>query len=1023
MKYRCLVLIPALLLNVAFDISTLFAQTERDPKEAVTNLTVAPGLQATLFASEPSISSPSSMDVDSQGRVWICEIVNYRAKMRPIPTRKAGDRILVLEDTNKDGKADKTTVFYQGPELDGSQGICVLGNKVIVAAPPNVFLFTDDNNDGKADKKELLFKVTGGEHDHSAHAAIFGPDGKMYWNFGNSGKQVFDKNGKPILESNGKPVLDNGKPYWGGMVFRCNLDGSDFEVLGHNFRNNYEITVDSFGTLWQSDNDDDGNRGVRINYVMEYGNYGYLDQLTGARWKTPRTGMHDEIPLRHWHLKDPGVVPNLLQTGAGSPTGILVYEGSLLPKKYWGEVIHADAGPNVVRAYPVEKDGAGYEAEIANIITSEKDKWFRPSDVCIAPDGSLFVADWYDPGVGGHRIGDQKRGRIFRIAPPNAKKYQFKKLDLSSVEGAIAGIKNPNLATRYLAWEKLNDMQEQAIPQLEELYQSDNQRFRARALWLLAGIKGKTEHYVSNAIKDSNSDIRITGLRAARRYKLDVIPYVKQLVHDSSPQVRRECLVTLHHNKTPQAAGLWVTLADQYDGKDRWYLEALGIGMDGQEQQFMSAWLKQAGDKWDTPAGRDLIWRAKVPLAVPYLVKLIENPKTKMDALPRYFRALDFIPGKEKNAAVAELALIKEPGDKKRETYIIAEAISRMPANVVMKNEKYQQALAQVIDSSRGTPEFTKLIEKFHATAYYPELIAIAAQSGKSQTAVDAIRASLSLKQKALIRKALQKKGGSEKEQHQKLDLIWALGTSGHKGANTLLLNVIKDDQEPLVDRREAVRAIAKSRSGAHALLDLAEKANFHSQLKPTAAAAMSSTIMKDVKERAAKLFPAPPTKDNKPLPPINVLASMKGDTLDGRVMFNTKGTCAKCHVVNGMGKEVGPNLSEIGKKLSRQALFESILYPSAGISHNFESYTIILASGNVVNGLMVNKTDDEITLKDAEAISRTFKMDDIEEIIPQKISLMPADLQKVLTQEELVNIVEYMTTLKKAKKIEKASR
>ncbi|MDF1746021.1 MAG: hypothetical protein P1V19_20140, partial [Gimesia sp.] len=116
MKYRCLALIPALLLYVTFDISTLSAQTERTPAEAVPSLSVAPGLKATLFASEPDISSPSSMDVDSQGRVWICEIVNYRAKMRPIPTRKAGDRIVVLEDTNGDGKSDKTTVFYQGPE-------------------------------------------------------------------------------------------------------------------------------------------------------------------------------------------------------------------------------------------------------------------------------------------------------------------------------------------------------------------------------------------------------------------------------------------------------------------------------------------------------------------------------------------------------------------------------------------------------------------------------------------------------------------------------------------------------------------------------------------------------------------------------------------------------------------------------------------------------------------------------------------------------------------------------------------
>jgi len=806
------------------------------------------------------------------------------------------------------------------------------------------------------------------------------------------------------------------------MVFRCNLDGSDFEVLGHNFRNNYEITVDSFGTLWQSDNDDDGNRGVRINYVMEYGNYGYLDQLTGARWKTPRTGMHDEIPLRHWHLRDPGVVPNLLQTGAGSPTGICIYEGALLPEKYRGEIIHSDAGPNVVRAYPVKKDGAGYEAEIANIITSEKDKWFRPSDVCIAPDGSLFVADWYDPGVGGHRIGDQERGRIFRIAPPGSK-YQFNKLNLSTVEGAIAGIKSPNLATRYLAWNKLHELQEQALPQLEELYQSDNQRFRARALWLLAGIDGKTQDYVALAIKDQNPDIRITGLRAARRYKLDVIPIVKQLVKDSSPQVRRECAIALHHNKSPQAPELWGTLADEYDGNDRWYLEALGIGMDEQEAKFMSAWLKHAGDDWNTPVGRDLLWRSKITQAIPYLVKIIEDPQTKLAALPRYFRALDFISGKEKNTAVVELALFKETNNKKRETYIIAEALSRMPANIVTGNQKYQQALNQVIDSSRGTPEFTKLVQKFQASAYYPELVKLGSHSGKSQAAVDAIRAALALKQYALIRKSLDSKGDTEKEQNQKLDLIWALGSAGHNGANKILLEIIKDKEEPLVDRREAVRAIAKSRPGAHALLDLAEKDQVDPQLKQTAAAAMSSTIMKDVKERAAKLFPAPPTKNNKPLPPINVLAGIKGDALDGRVMFNTKGTCAKCHVVNGMGKEVGPNLSEIGKKLSREALFESILYPSAGISHNYESYTIILASGNVVNGLLVNKTDDAITIKDAEAIARTFKMDDVEEVIQQKVSLMPADLQKVLTQEELVNIVEYLTTLKQAEPIKKASR
>ena len=223
------------------------------------------------------------------------------------------------------------------------------------------------------------------------------------------------------------------------------------ETLGWNFRNNWEVCVDSFGTIWQSDNDDDGNRGVRINYVMEFGNYGYKDELTGAGWREPRTNLEEEIPERHWHLNDPGVVPNLLQTGAGSPTGICVYEGDLLPEVFRNQIIHCDAGPNVVRAYPVKEDGAGYKAEIVNILEGTRDQWFRPSDVCVAPDGSLIIADWYDPGVGGHRQGDVDRGRIFRVAPPGVK-YTVPKVDVSTVDGAIAALKSPNHATRYLAW-------------------------------------------------------------------------------------------------------------------------------------------------------------------------------------------------------------------------------------------------------------------------------------------------------------------------------------------------------------------------------------------------------------------------------------------------------------------------------------------------------------------------------------------------------------------------------------------
>jgi putative membrane-bound dehydrogenase-like protein len=634
-------------------------------REELSKFSVADGLEVSLFASEPMLVNPADMDVDSRGRVWITEGANYRKWAKP-PVRPEGDRIMIVEDTNGDGVADKETVFYQGLDVNSALGICVLGNKVIVSAAPNVFVFTDEDGDGKADKKEILFTgIKGVQHDHAVHAFTFGPDGKLYFNFGNAGVELRDKDGKFITDIDGNVVNDKGKPYRQGMVFRCNIDGSEFEVLGHNFRNNYEVAVDSFGTLWQSDNDDDGNKGVRINYVMERGNFGYTEELKGSSWgQNWKRGQEkgaaeaDKV-LYEWHQHDPGVVPNLLHTGAGSPTGMAIYEGKLLPKIFQGQMIHCDAGPSVVRAYPVTADGAGYKATITNVLSSS-DKWFRPSDVCVAPDGSLMIADWNDPGVGGHAAGDHDlnimRGRVYRVAPKGSK-YTVPKVDLSTPKGAVAALQSPNHETRYLAWTALNVMGKGAQRDLNTLAKEGNEpRMRARALQLLARIQGNEKSTVDSMLKDKDADIRITGLRTARELKMDVVPLVAKLVKDSSAQVRRECAIALRHQTSPEAPKLWAQLASQHDGKDRWYLEALGIGMDKNEDAFFNAWLSQVGEKWNTPAGKDIIWRSRATKSVPMLVKLITAKDATAQDKDKYIRSLDFISGPEKEQALVEIA-------------------------------------------------------------------------------------------------------------------------------------------------------------------------------------------------------------------------------------------------------------------------------------------------------------------------------------------------------------------------------
>ncbi len=635
-------------------------KASRDPADAVANLDVADGLEAVLFASEPMVHSISNIDIDHRGRVWVCEILNYRGNKG---RRPEGDRILILEDTDRDGVADKSKTFYQGRDIDSPHGVCVLGTptgkgtKVIVSAGDKVQVFTDVDGDDKPDQQDVLFSgISGTQHDHGIHAFVFGPDGKLYFNFGNSGRQLKDKDGKPIIDKAGNEIVTNRKPYQEGLVFRCDLDGSNVETLGWNFRNNWMATVDSFGTIWQSDNDDDGNKGVRINYVMEFGNYGYKDELTGAGWKSQRTNLETEVPKRHWHLNDPGVVPNLLQTGQGSPTGITVYEGDLLPEVFRGQVIHCDAGPSVCRAYPVTKDGAGYSAETVNVLYGARDNWFRPSDVSAAVDGSLMVADWYDPGVGGHRAGDLDSGRIFRVAPPGTK-YNVPEFNFATAAGAVEALKNPNYAVRYVAWTALHEMGAKAEPELLKMYQSENPRFRARALWLLGKIPGRGDHYVNLAIADKDADIRITGIRLARQIYATSTGVAAKLVKDPSPQVRREVAIALSGDKSPEAPDLWAELAAQHDGQDRWYLEALGIGARGNWDACFAAWLKKVGDQWSSEAGKDIVWRSRATATPEYLAKIVKDPKTPSETHPRYMRAFDFLTGPEKDKALQSILL------------------------------------------------------------------------------------------------------------------------------------------------------------------------------------------------------------------------------------------------------------------------------------------------------------------------------------------------------------------------------
>ncbi len=978
--------------------------SQREPENAIAGLAVAPGLEATLSASEPQLRSLTNLDIDDRGRVWVCDVMNYR---RNNGSRPEGDRILILEDTTGDGVMDKVKTFYQGRDIDSAMGICVLGNEVIVTASPYVWRFIDEDGDDKPDRKEAMFTETGmPQHDHSGHSFLFGPDGKLYWNVGNTGKQVKDKDGNTVVDIHGRAVVDNGKPFYGGMPFRCDLDGSNFEVLAHNFRNNWETTVDSFGTLWQSDNDDDGNRGTRINFVMEHGNYGYRDERTGAGWRDARINMEEEIPLRHWHLNDPGVIPNILQTGAGSPSGICMYEGRLLPKRFWDQVIHCDPGPNVVRAYPTKPDGAGYSASIDPLLTGTTDKWFRPADVCVAPDGSLFVTDWYDPGVGGHRQGDTDRGRLFRIAPPGTK-YTVPKFDYSTVDGAIAALRNPNLAVRYKAWMALHKMGGQAEAALLELFQDSNPRIRARALWLLGKIERRGGHYVQLAIKDADPNIRITAIRLTRQIGLTPSVALAPLANDKSSAVRRELLVALRFDESPSMPKIWAQLAEAHDGKDRWYLEALGLASDLRAAECYDEWLA-GGGRVETAAGSDIAWRVRAPKAAEAIVKLIAA--SSPSETPRYFRSLEYHDAETRTAALKKLVAFAAPTKSKEGDALVVRSIERMQGVDLAKEPEIAAALERHLKAVAGTSEYFQLLKRFRPAGMEDRLEEILVASDNDSMRVEA---AAMLAETADGPKRIRTRLFGKNTQDA-ASVARVLGLLGNGRSVRMLSDVAGDAEQPFDVRSTAVSGLARNKAGEKSLLELASSKKLAADTRLLAGGLLARSRDEATRKRAAELLPLPKQKDQKPLAPLDQLAKMKGNVKHGLELFRTKATCANCHKVAGVGKEVGPDLSEIGSKLSREAMFTAILDPSAGISHNYENYQVLTDAGQMISGLKMSETNDEIVIRTAEAIDRKIPRDEVEGIKKSDKSIMPDNLHQLVDQQGLVDIIEYMVSLKK---------
>ena len=895
-----------------------------------------------------------------------------------------------MEDTDGDGVADESKVFYQGNDINAALGIAVLGDKVYVSVSPYVYVFTDADGDDVPEKKEILFEGVGGvQHDHGMHSFTFGPDGKLYFNYGNEGNGIRHADGSPILDPLGRPVNSETSPYREGMIFRMNPDGSDTEVLAWNFRNNYEVATDSYGRMWQSDNDDDGNRSTRINYVMDYGNDGFKDEFTGADWRARRINMEDSVYQQHWHLNDPGVVPNLLQTYAGSPTGILVYEGKLLPEEYQNQVIHSDAGPNIVRAYPAAPSGAGFDAKIINLLDGNpRDNWFRPSDVTVAPDGSLFISDWYDPGVGGHAMGDLDKGRIYRLAPKGTD-YEVTKPDYSSISSLVELLQSPNRATHFKAFMALVEKGDEAKDALENLFTEGESRMRARAFWVLTKLPNGND-YIKTASTDTDENIRVAAIRAYRNNKMSDVSFLLEMAGDESAQVRREVALAIRYKSNPE---VWLKLVEGYENEDRWYLEALGIAAEGFWDEYLPLYLADKEQNWmENQQAKDIVWRSRASNTAELLGKIILSQPGRNNQA--FYRAFDFQSPSAKNNTLKSL-LANAPEE---DQLIILRQINFDPTSP----DREVLALAKnTAGSIADDRDFLDIVSKYSLTDQKSRLEELVFQSENNQHSQMAANSYASLYGMEAIETSF-----NDTDQTKAITSIQKFGTIDNEAMAKLLAEVYQNETISLEKRTAAMEA-ARGFNSEPYLWELAKADEIPADMLPIAQKILQSSWNGNIRAEANEKFGSEKPKS---AADISKLLTQTGDPVKGQLIADNY--CVACHRIEDKGIDFGPALSEIGNKLFKEGLFNSILNPSEGMGFGYETQLVKMKDGTQFTCIVNSKTENDLVVKlVGTAEQKIYKLVDVESVTQLDESLMP---KFPLSERELVDLVSYLETLRK---------
>jgi putative membrane-bound dehydrogenase-like protein len=954
--------------------------------EALRTFKVRPGFRIELVAAEPLVRDPIELCFDEEGRMFVVEMIDY-SELRDV--RPHLGRIRLLEDTDGDGRMDRSRVFAD--DLPWPTAVFWANGGVYAAATPDVFFLQDTDGDGRADRREVVF--TGFAIDYAPYRTNQLNMQAML----NSFRWGLDNRIHGCTAPNGGEI---SSPRWpaGRTV---NVRGRDFafdprtlELAAEAGGGQYGLAFDDRGRRFTCNNSDH----LRVfmyeaRYAERNPHFTMPPALQSIAADGPAAEVFRTSPEEPWRVlrtrwRVAGLVAGPIEGGGRasgyftSATGLMVYRGDAWPEEYVGDVFIADCGSNLIHRKKLRSDGVALigerpaDEQRTEFLTST-DTWFRPVQMANGPDGALYILDMYreiiehpwslPPGIKKHLdlTAGSDRGRIYRVVPEGFQPRPPPRLGRASTAELVQTLAHRNAWHRETAARLLYERQDRAaVPLLEQqLREAAFPLGRLHSLYALQGLGALTPRHLLGALADPDDRVREHAVRLSEPFlkapdgERALLAKLLTLAEDPSPHVRYQLAFTLGETRAPERLEALARIARR-DAGSLWTRAAVLSSLaEGGAAMFerVKAWFAAAGGEAAPAAGEYEFLRQ--------LVQMLgaRNRPEEVAAV------LGFV---EQAPPAVAFTLVHALGEG------VQRARGRL--DTARLHPVLERAAAVAADPAAPETDRVQGIELLGLTDYArsgERLVALLDQSQPQAVQLAAVRTLNRFSDPAVGRVLAER---------------WPGFTPRLRAAVLPVLLARPERARALLDQVEAgvIRRTELDSTQLDFLMNHRD-----ADLRARAIRLLAGAVAGDRAAVVEKFRPA---------------LSLSGEAGRGRKIFVER--CASCHRLGGEGFALGPDLVSV-RNAGKEKMLVNILDPSREVLPQYLAYEVETRDGESLLGVLVQETAGQVTLRQAYGRDVVVPRANIATMQSRGKSLMPDGLEEGLGPQDLADLLEFIGT------------